>query len=217
METLLAWHTLVFYIPVAFGALLALGAAFGLAGGGAGAEGPDGDVGADGDSDGAGEAGADGDAGADPLSLLALGKLPLALRLMLLAFSFGGVGLVLGPLIRAVAPPALGGALSVAVAAIGALVISGTTARLLARRLPLFETETVRRADLVGCEGKLVLPASPAGGLAQVRDRRGNLHQVRCRLEPGAPSLPAGSAVLLVDHDQEANVFLAEAFERLPA
>jgi hypothetical protein len=213
METLLAWHTLVFYIPVAFGALLALGAAFGLAGGGAGAEGPDGDAGADADGDGDG----DGEAGADPLSLLALGKLPLALRLMLLSFSFGGVGLVLGPLIRAVAPPALGGVLAVVMAAAGALVISGTTARLLARRLPLFETETVRRADLVGSEGKLVLPASPAGGLAQVRDRRGNLHQVRCRLEPGAAALPAGSAVLLVDHDQETNVFLAEAFERLPA
>ena len=31
-----AWHTLVFYLPVAFGALLAIGAAFGMMGDGHG-------------------------------------------------------------------------------------------------------------------------------------------------------------------------------------
>src|SRR5204863_3514945 len=107
VEPLLAWPTLVFYVPVAFGALLAVGAAFGIASGGAEADGSidaDGDGIPDGDGQGEGEA-------ADSLSVLALGRLPLAVRLMLLAFSFGGVGLLAGPVIRALTPgpPAVGG------------------------------------------------------------------------------------------------------------
>jgi hypothetical protein len=133
---------------------------------------------------------------------------------MLLAFSFGGVGLVVGPLIRAITPgpPAVGGALSVVAAAIGAGVISGATARLIARRLPLFESETIRRAELVGCSGRLVLAASVKSGVVQVRDRRGNLHQVGCCLPPGEPPLPAGSEVLLVEYDETTNVFVAVKF-----
>jgi membrane protein implicated in regulation of membrane protease activity len=145
------------------------------------------------------------------LSLLALGKLPLALRLMLLAFSFGGVGLVLGPVIRAITPgpPLMGDVLAVFVAAVGSVVLSGGTARLLVRRVPLLETETVRHSELVGATGYVVLSASPLGGVVHVHDRRGNLHQVSCRLGAGEARLPAGTEVLLVDYDERRNTFLA--------
>jgi hypothetical protein len=211
VETLLGWQSLVFYVPVAFGALLALGAAFGLAEGGAHGEGAAHDVhgasahGREGDGDG-GERGDD-----DGLSLLALGRLPLTIRLMLLAFTFGGMGLVIGPVLRAILPGSatLAGVLAVAVAAPGALLLSGMVARFAARRMPMLETETVRRADLVGGVGRLVLPASENGGLLQVHDRRGNQHQVPCRLQAGEPALPSGAAVLLIDYDEANRAFIA--------
>jgi membrane protein implicated in regulation of membrane protease activity len=209
VETLLGWQSLVFYVPVAFGALLALGAAFGLAGDGAhgegAADGGDGDDGGDG-----GEAGTDGD---DGLSLLALGKLPLTIRLMLLAFTFGGLGLVVGPVVRAILPgsPTVAGVLAIVFAAPASLLLSGIVARFAARRMPMLETETVRRADLVGAVGRLVLPASEQGGVLQVHDRRGNLHQVPCRLAADEPGLPSGAAVLLVDYDEAARTFVVAA------
>jgi hypothetical protein len=211
VETLLGWQNLVFYVPVAFGALLALGAAFGLAGDGAHGEGAAADAGGGGTSgDGGGDPGGGDASGDDGLSLLALGQLPLAVRLMLLAFTFGGLGLVVGPVLRALIPgaPALAGLLSVAVAAPGALLLSAAVARLAARRMPMLETETVRRADLVGAVGRLVLPASANGGLLQVHDRRGNLHQVACRLPAGEPELPSGAGVLLIDYDETAGAFV---------
>jgi hypothetical protein len=206
VDTLLAWYNLIFYIPIAFGALLALGAAFGFAGGESEADGDA--VGGDtGDSSDAG-ADSDGDGG---LSLLALGKLPLTLRLMLLAFGFGGVGLVVGPIVQAIAPGAagLGRALTIGIAVMGGLGISSAAARLVARYAPMLETETVRRVDLVGLTGRLVLAASDRSGVAQVRDGRGNLYQVTCRLPTGEVPLPSGTEVLLVDYDEPSNTFIA--------
>jgi hypothetical protein len=88
-------------------------------------------------------------------------------------------------------------------------VFGGAAARFLARRVPLLESETVRRADLVGATGRLVLPASEWGGVAQVRDQRGNLHQVICRLQVGDSPLPSGAEVLLVDYDARTSRYLA--------
>jgi hypothetical protein len=42
---------------------------------------------------------------------------------------------------------------------------------------------------------------------SQVRDRRGNLHQVACRTLAGEAPLPPGAEVLLVDHDERTHVY----------
>lgn len=202
--SILDWRTLVFLIPVVFAALLALGAALGVGSVEAG-HGPEAGGGAEGH--GAHEARHGG-------LPLALGELPLTVGLMLVSFLFGGIGLIVGPLVRAVLPgaPVVGGLVAVGVALVGAVVVSGRLARVVARRAPLFESESIRRADLVGAGGKLVVAASAtARGLAQVRDRRGNLHQVPCHTERGEPDLPAGSEVLVVHYDETSGTFLVTA------
>jgi hypothetical protein len=210
---LLSWQLLLFLLPLAFGVVLVAGAALGL-GSGAGdgvAEGggPDGAAGAHAGGGGGGGAPSDGAEGPDAggaqdghgaFALLALGRLPLTMRLMLLTLLFGGAGLVATFLLAALAatPRALAAA---GLAAGFTLFVGGRLARLLARHVPALETETVRREDLVGCTGTLVLGATADGGLAQVHDRRGNLHQVACRVGTGDPPLPPGTGVLLVEYE----------------
>jgi hypothetical protein len=199
--SLLSWQTLVFLIPLGVGCLLALGAAFGLGAG------DDGEAGGDGGGHHGGHDGAH-----HPDTWLGLGHLPLTIRLMLLSLTFGGIGLCLSYLLAGgVGRSTLGGLGTVAVALVGAWWVSGRLARLVARRLPLLETETVRRQDLLGSTGRAVLAIGPTGGLAQVHDRRGNLHQVRCHTLPDEAPLPAGADVLLVDYDEEARLYRATA------
>jgi len=199
----LSWNALLFYGSVGLGALLAIGAAWGTI---------------DGDADGDSHGDVDGHDGSgsrdhDGTSLLALGRLPLTVRLMLLAFGFGGVGLVLGPWVCALVPSPvlLGQMLTIGISIVGAWAVARLGARLCARCLPLFETETVSRRDLVGTTGLLTLAASERGGVAQVKDRRGNLHQVACRVRGEGRDLPAGVQVLLIDYDEGAQVYWATA------
>jgi hypothetical protein len=177
---------LVFYGALAFGVLQALGAAFGLVG----------------DHDGGDHDPADHDSGDLPA-----GGLPLSMRLMFANFLFGGAGLIFGTTLQRAVPGSAGVAAALAVALAAALLGSRGLSRLVARRAPLLQSEAIRRADLVGAVGRLVVAASPAGGAAQVRDRRGNLHQVPCRTASGEPPLPAGSVVLLIDYDETGAVF----------
>jgi hypothetical protein len=204
VNTVFGWQSLLFYAPIAFGALLAVGAAFGLIGEG-GDDAQDVDDVDDGDV---------GDDASQVSTALEVGRLPLTVRLMLLSFAFGGVGLIAAPLVRGILGH--GGLVYVVSAGIAgwcALLLDRASTRWLARRLPLFETQTVRRAELVGAVGRVVLAASERGGVAQVRDARGDLHQVTCRLTAGE-TLPPGAELLLVEYDERTGVYLGE---RLPS
>jgi hypothetical protein len=68
-----------------------------------------------------------------------------------------------------------------------------------------------RAADLVGRVGLVVVPASPTDGAAQVRDARGNLHQVSCHTDQFDRPLPAGTEVLLVDYHEQRRSFVVAA------
>jgi Protein of unknown function (DUF1449) len=184
---LFGWQSLVFLIPLGVGCLVALGAALGLAEGGAGPAGGE-HVEDDGHDDGA----------------FAAGRVPLMVRLMLFTLTFGGLGLSLGYLLGGLAGWRILGI--GAVAAIGAWVSSVAVGRLFARRLPLLESETIKRAELLGASGRAVLAIGPGAGLVQVHDRRGNLHQVAARTLAGEAALPAGAAVLLVDYDEREKI-----------
>jgi hypothetical protein len=108
-------------------------------------------------------------------------------------------------------------AASAGLAAWCALLLDRTVTGWMARRLPMFETQTVRRAELVGAVGRVVLAASERGGVAQVRDARGDLHQVTCRLAPGEHLSP-GAQVLLIEYDERSGAYLGEPapFELAP-
>jgi hypothetical protein len=129
---------------------------------------------------------------------------PLAVRLMLFTLSFGGLGLSLGYLVGGFAGWRILGI--GAVAGFGAWASSVAVGRLFARRLPLLESEAIKRVELLGATGRAVLPLGPGSGLVQVHDRRGNLHQVAARTLAGEAGLPAGAAVLVVDYDEHEKI-----------
>jgi hypothetical protein len=193
--SLLAWHTLVFLIPIAVGSLLAIGAVLGLAGGEPGAGEGDGHADGNGDAEGA------------------VGGIPLLLRLMLSCLTFGGIGLATWYLLAGgLSDPSTRAILAIVVAALGAWLVGGWLGRALARHAPLLETETVARRELVGSVGRAVLSVGPEGGLAQVHDQRGNLHQVGCHTLPGEPSLPPGRDLVLVDYDEGTGRYAATGY-----
>jgi hypothetical protein len=204
--SLLAWQQLLFLIPTAVGVLLAVGAALGLADHG-------GDAGETGDAHDAHDApDADGEhapSSSDGAAALAVGRVPVLLRALLLSLSFGGTGLVASYLLAATnASPTARALISLPVALAAAWLVGGRLARALTRRLPLLESQVLTRQDLVGSVGRAVLPIGPAGGLAQVFDRHGNLHQVSCRLLATEAAVPVGGDLLLVDYDERNQRYL---------
>ena len=193
--SLLDWRSLLFLIPLGTGGLLALGAALGLLEGDA-----DGEHGGDDDCDGE---------GGDGSTWLALGRVPLTVRLLLLTLPFGSLGLAAMYLLAGRISPGLGVSVAVLVGAVGTWIIGGRLARLFRTHVRTVETETVARRDLVGAEGRVVLPVGASWGLAQVHDRRGNLHQVGCRTMEDEAPLASGTEILLVDYDEGQRVYHA--------
>jgi hypothetical protein len=202
--TLLSWQSLIFLIPIGVGTILAIGAAFAVDSdgvGGAGHAGPEHGLGA----------GFDHDHDHGPAALPDGGRVPITIRLMLATLTFGGVGLAVSYLFGGEAPtPSTLATVGAGVGGlVGSLFVSRLVARLFAQRWPLLETETIGRRDLLGSTGRAVLPLGPAGGVVQVHDRRGNLHQLPCRTLVGEPALPVGAPVLLVDYDEGRGVYRA--------
>jgi membrane protein implicated in regulation of membrane protease activity len=236
MGNLVEWWNLPFTLPFALAVLYLLLTITGIAGTGDGHD-ADGASDATGDAsaDGAGEAdagemgdagdGGDGEGGAvgHVLELLGLGRVPLAIAIQLFLFVWGFAGWaatsVLAPALREPLVffwPAL---LIAAAAAFGATVL---LARPLARLLPSSESHGVAKRELTGRIGTVVLPVSDSGGLAHVRDSRGNVHQIACHTRtpgdggasihadtPAASAvIPKGAEVIVVTYDGETGRYL---------
>ena len=205
MEYLLSWQNLLFLIPIAAGLLLAIGTAMGF--GGEAEHDVDTDVDADADADADGDGDSDGDSAGDKaLSLFGIGKVPLGVILMTAFLIFGCVGIAsnafLAPLLRA---PVLYGLVSLGVAFVTMVLLTGKVARLIGRLMPTTETYTVSKDDLVGVSGTLVLPATATSGLAQVYDHDKNMHQIICISSEG--ELPQGSEILVIDYNSDKGVY----------
>lgn len=217
MDHIFAWQNVIFYIPIAVGIILVFGSAFG---------------GHDGDADGDHDADADNDGdirGAghidDPsahhadsaengplhkaLSLLGIGRVPLTVVLMMSSLLFGGIGIVMNTLLSAViGVPWIYGPISIVVAFLGMVTLTGKAAKLLNRFVPTTETYRVSKHDLAGQTGVLLLPANSSDGLAQVKDHEGSIHNVRCRTLRG--ELPKGGEVLVIEYDEDARVYVVD-------
>jgi membrane protein implicated in regulation of membrane protease activity len=220
MNELFAWYNLVFYVPVLFGVILVLGSAFGLADHDADA-GHDADGGHDAEHDADGKPTGAVDAHASPdhepnvftkaLSVLGVGRVPITIVLMTASLIFGGLGIVANTLLASLIGVSGAFALiSVAVAFVGMVFLTGWTARGVARIMPSTETYRVSKTDLVGKTGQLVLPADTSYGLAQVRDHEGNVHNLTCRTAEG--TIPKGSDVLVYDYDEEKKVYVVAPY-----
>jgi hypothetical protein len=203
MANLLAWQNVIFYIPLAVGLLLILGSAFGVHDHDAGhAHGHD--AGHDAHHDG------HGSLFERAFAVLGVGRVPLTVLLMMAALYFGGLGIILNTLLSSAGlAPALYGAISVAGAFIGMVGLTGATARLIHRRLPTSESYPISRHDFAGCSGTLLLPADSSSGYAQIKDREGNVHNIKCHTTGAA--LPKGTVILVVEYDEDSKIFVIDA------
>jgi Protein of unknown function (DUF1449) len=201
----LKWYNLIFYIPMIIGLLSVLGIGF---------SGIDHDVGihADAHGDFHSDHDADGDhdsEGQGPrsyiLGLLGIGRVPLAISVMSLFLIFAGAGICmnifLGKLIELWDGFAMA---SVVVALIATFFGTAFINRLVGRFMPTTETDSVCKMDLIGCTGVATLSCDQSGGLAQIKNKSGDLYQIQCRADH---LIPKGSQILTIEYYESSDSF----------
>lgn len=142
------------------------------------------------------------------LAWVGVGRVPLSLVLMVLLLTWGFIGFVTNQFLRDSTPRVwMIPLVSLPVAAVGSVLATRTLTRAMSRLMPTEETYAKRRSDLLGEVGEAVYAIDERFGVAAVRDDRGTLHQVACRVEPGAMPVRKGSKVLLVSYDADRNIY----------
>jgi membrane protein implicated in regulation of membrane protease activity len=201
MSDFLEWYNLIFYIPMAIGLLATLGL---------GISGVDHDVGlhanVDGDFSGDHDASGDYDGEGDwILGFLGIGRVPIAITFMSLFLIFAGVGICMNILLGGLIKQWSGFALaSVAVAFIATFFGTAFVSRLVGRVMPTTETDSVKKIDLIGCTGVATLPCDSSGGLAQIKNPKGDLYQIQCKSEK--PILK-GSKIMAIEYEETSDTF----------
>ncbi len=204
------WHSFVFVLPILLGLVLLFGSAFGLHDIWGDFD-VDLDADADVDVDADADADADGDHDLDAaslLSLLGVGRVPLALLITTSLFCFGGTGMaVLRVALDSLSPGwALG--LALAVALVTTPIATGVLARVVARFVPATETYAGELHELIGSTGKAELEVGRGFGIVSIVDTGGAQFKVRCRTEAG--TIAKGEAVLVTDYDESRGEFVVE-------
>jgi hypothetical protein len=205
MSDFLKWYNLIFYVPMAIGLLSVLGIGF---------SGVDHDVGlhadvhgdfhadhdADGDHDGEGQG-----IGSWVLGFLGIGRVPVAISVMSLFLIFAGTGICMNTLLSKLIELWGGFAFaSIVVASITTFFGTAFVSRLVGRFMPSTETDSVHKVDLIGCTGVATLPCDANGGLAQIRNKSGDLYQIQCKSDQ--PILK-GTQVLTIEYHESSDSF----------
>lgn len=206
MDSWLAWHNLLFLLPIVVGALLAVGA---VLGGTDGAGDADGDFDAEADTHADADSDHDHDVAGHPslITLLGLGRVPLTILLMLWLLLFGALGVSLKAALG-FSSPSVSTAIAAVVSVPVTLVVTGFVARGLSRLMPSTETYAATKAGLIGLSGTAELEVNGEWGMANVRDEGGALHKLRCRTYGGV--VEKGTEVLITDYDPDADFFIVE-------
>jgi len=206
-----AWYNVFFGISLMMGFLVLIGSALGLVGlhadhdfdtdhdlGG----GPDVDVDHD-VAPGAAEAHPDSNA-------LDVGRVPFTILLMMATLIFGTVGFMANAVLRNVIDsPMVYGWISLGLAFVVMIVLTGKLARLLVKVMPATETYNVNKESFRGCTAQLTVPTDETYGAANLTDREGNIHTVTCRTQQG--SLPKGTEVVVVDYLSDKDICVVQA------
>ena len=96
---------------------------------------------------------------------------------------------------------------SIPAAALVSLAFTRMLVRAMDRWVPLNETAARRRHDLLGSVGQALYPISQQFGLVTVRDDRGELYQVPCRLQGDGEPIAKGARVRLVSYSAKTKSF----------
>lgn len=236
IDWIIGWQNLIYLVPFGLALLyLLLYAASGLTFGDADVDAPDGpavghghdahlasdveadidhDVDADHDVDpdgGGSSHDAAGDGGGPlkaALTWLGVGRVPLSILLMVLMLTWGATGFVVNQIAR----PSFAHDWQVAVAslpaaALTALLVTRLVVRAIDRWIPLDETTARRRHDLLGLAGVAMYDVDDRFGMVSVRDDRGELHQVPCRLAGRHPPVPKNGRAVLVSYNAKENLY----------
>lgn len=146
------------------------------------------------------------------LGWLGLGKVPLSVLLMFLFMTWGVIGFItnnaFAPSVDAAWKVA---AFSLPVAAAGSILSTRILVRLMVRFVPLNETTARRRHALLGLTGEALYPIDQRFGVAVLRDERGELFQVPCRVADNGATLAKGSNVKLVAYNAKQKMFIVIA------
>jgi hypothetical protein len=152
------------------------------------------------------------------LGFLGVGTVPVGFVVMALLMTWGGTGFIANQLLapRFGEGPRLAAA-SAPAAALASLLVLRTVSSAVRRWLPLNETSARRRHELLGCAGQALFEINENFGLVAVRDDRGELYQVPCRVEPGCGALPKGARVLLVGYAAKTRSFTVRSADAAAA
>ena len=190
----MSWYDVLFWVSLLLGLSLVLCSALGLAGLDADAE-----LGSDAPE-------AEPDEGA--LGLLGVGRVPLAIALMLLLLLFGGTGLIVSPPAVSAYGALLGGALATCLATLVSLVGGTWLARKIARHLPSVESYASHKTELAACGGSIVLLLSQREAIARVIDRGGAELRVRCLVQ--GESAQVGDRIVVLAYEAAADRYVVE-------
>jgi hypothetical protein len=77
--------------------------------------------------------------------------------------------------------------------------------RIVGKFMPTTETDSVTKADLLGCTGIVTLACDKNSGLAQIRNHAGDLYQIQCRSDN---PIPKGAQILTVEYNTPFDTYL---------
>jgi hypothetical protein len=222
LQWILGWWNLIFVAP--FAVALTYLAAVVLTGVGMG----DTDVDADADADVDADVDADADAHADvhedadadadadghdadgdtdhdshtsmasaALAWLGIGRVPVSLLVIVLVLTWGAAGFLTNMWLRPRVEWAAA-RYSLPVAAPVSVFVTRAVVMLIGRYVPLNQNLALRRRDHVGEVGQALYGIDEKFGLVVVRDERGDLKQLPCRVAAGVEPIARGARVKLV-------------------
>lgn len=149
----------------------------------------------------------DGDSDHSLLSLLGVGKAPLAVLVLSYLLSFGMAGVLFVMLTEKWLVDFE--SFSLMFSCVFSLVSTAVFARILGRLVPSIETYAKHRKELVGCEGVVVTRVTPTSGSVDVKDSSGSLHRLSAVTISG--EFVKGERILVVSYDEK-STFVVEQY-----
>jgi membrane protein implicated in regulation of membrane protease activity len=140
---------------------------------------------------------------------MGIGRVPISLIAMILLLTWGAAGFLTNAMLR----PRVNWDVarwSIPIAMAISLVITRAMVLIVARLVPLNQNLALRRGDLVGEVGQALYGIDERFGLVALRDERGDLKQLPCRVAGGVEPIPRGSQVRLVAYRADERVFFVK-------
>jgi membrane protein implicated in regulation of membrane protease activity len=142
------------------------------------------------------------------MHLLGVGSVPVSMVVMFMLFTWGGIGFLTNQIAHTrLAEPWQVALVSLPLAAIGSVLVTSVLTRLIGKYMPMRETYARRSHDLLGSRGEAIYQIDDKFGMVNVRDDRGDLFQVACRLRPGSSPIPKGATAQLVAYSAKEHMY----------